>query len=436
MGKESAKIFLEELKSKYPDKFVPEDTTFKCIKRGNRIFIGTACGEPQHLVGAMIDYVNSHPKAFFDAEIMQVWTLGLAPYAQQKFKTNFRQNSFFIGGNTRESVNQGLADYTPVFLSRVPDLFARKLVPIDVALIQTSLPDEHGYLSLGVSVDITKTAAENAKCVVAQVNSHMPRVHGDSFIHIDDIRYIIPHDEPLLEYDEKAPVEIADRLGRYVARIVQDGDTIQVGYGSTPNSIIPHLRGKKHLGVHTELLTEAMIDLIRSGAIDNSRKSLHRGKSVASFCMGTHAAYEFLDDNPSIEFRRIDYVNDPLVIARNERMTAINSALQVDRQYFLQRDRRQRRLHARRAPLSRRKNHPRRPVHGAQRRGLAHRSEPRIRRRSHAHARRHQLRRHRIRHRVPARKKHPRARYGTHLDRASEIQAVAHRAGQGAELHL
>ncbi len=330
MGKESAKKILEQLKKEYPAKFVSNEAAFKCINRGNRIFIGTACGEPQYLVGAMIDYVNSHPKAFFDAEIMQVWTLGLAPYTQEKFKTNFRQNSFFIGDNARDSVNKGLSDYTPVFLSRVPDLFARKLVPVDVALIQTSLPDEHGYLSLGVSVDITKTAVENAKFVIAQVNANMPRVHGDSFINIKDINFLIEHDEPLLEYNETVPPEISDKLGKYVARIVQDGDTIQVGYGSTPNSIIPHLKTKKHLGVHTELLTEGVIDLIRGGVIDNSNKTLHRGKTVAAFCMATQKAYEYIDDNPMIEFRRIDYVNDPLVIAKNERMTAINSALQID----------------------------------------------------------------------------------------------------------
>ncbi|MFA6450608.1 MAG: GNAT family N-acetyltransferase [bacterium] len=325
-----AKKILEEIKSKYPEKFTTEEQAFKRINRGNKIFIGTACGEPQYLVGALINYVNSHPKAFFDAEVMHVWTLGLAPYAQEKFKQNFRHNSFFIGNNTRKAVNEGLSDYTPVFLSRVPDLFNRKLVPVDIALIQTSMPDEHGYFSLGVSVDITKTAVENAKCVIAQVNANMPRVHGDSFIHISDIDYVVPFDEPLLEYNEKVPKEIADKLGKYVARIVEDGDTIQVGYGSTPNSIIPHLRDKKRLGVHTELLTEGVIELIKEGVITNTEKSLHRGKTVASFCMASKDSYEYIDDNPTIEFRRIDYVNNPLVIARNNKMTAINSALQID----------------------------------------------------------------------------------------------------------
>ncbi len=330
MRADSKKQILESIKQKYPEKFAPEDRVFKRINRGARIFIGTACGEPQYLVAAMINYVNSHPKAFFDAEVMHVWTLGLAPYTQEKFKHNFRHNSFFIGNNTRAAVNQGLSDYTPIFLSRVPDLFSSKQVPVDVALIQTSPPDEHGYLSLGVSVDITRAAAENAGVVIAQVNSFMPRVHGDSFIRVEDVDYIVPHDEPLLEYNDRVPEEIADRLGRYVARIIEDGDTIQVGYGSTPNSIIPHLRGKKNLGVHTELLTEGMIDLIREGIITNSEKALHRGKTVASFCMAGHGAYEYLDDNPTIEFRRSDYVNNPLVIARNNNMTAINSALQID----------------------------------------------------------------------------------------------------------
>ena len=277
-----------------------------------------------------INYVNANPKAFFDAEVMHVWTLGLAPYADEKFKRNFRHNSFFITDNTREAVNTGLADYSSIFFSQIPSLFYRGMVKVDVALIQTSAPDEHGYVSLGISVDIVKAAVENAKLVIAQVNATMPRIHGDTFIHVNDIDYIVPFDEPLLEFATNVPDDIADRIGNYIARIVLDGDTIQVGYGSIPNAILTHLHTKQHLGVHSELLTPGIVALMQGGVIDNSRKSLDRGKTVAAFCMGNKATYEFLHDNPSIDFRTIDYTNNPLIIASQKNMTAINAALQID----------------------------------------------------------------------------------------------------------
>ena len=321
---------LDSLREKFPDKFLPEDKVFSNIHRGDRIFISTGCGEPQYLVRALIEFVESHPKAFFDAEVLHVWTLGVAPYTDAKFKSNFRHNSFFISDSTRDAVNEGLADYSPIFLSQVPALFRRRIVPIDIALIQVSRPDASGFMSLGVSVDITKAAVEAATTVIAQVNSQMPRIHGDAFVHIDDVDFIIHHDEPLLTYEATVPGEIAERIGNYVARIVQDGDTIQVGYGSLPNAILAALSGKKHLGVHTELLSDGIVDLMKSGVIDNSRKTLNRGKTVATFCMGQKETYEYLHDNPGVEFRDIAYTNNPLTIARIHNMTAINSALQID----------------------------------------------------------------------------------------------------------
>lgn len=321
---------LEGMQALYPEKFATEAHIFSHIHPGNRIFIGTGCAEPQYLVRAMIDYVHSHPKAFFDAELLQVWTLGVAPYADEKFKDYFRHNSFFIGNNIRDAVNRGAADYTPLFLSQVPFLFRSRRVLVDVALIQTSLPDEHGYMSLGIGVDIVKAAAESANIVIAQVNSHMPRVLGDTFIHIKDVHFVVPYDEPLLEYEVSISDDIAQKIGAYVSRIVQDGDTIQVGYGSIPNAILAHLAGKKHIGVHTELLTDGIIDLMKKGVIDNSKKELNRGKTVAAFCMGKRETYQFLHDNPAIEFRPVDYTNNPTVIARQRNMTAINSALEID----------------------------------------------------------------------------------------------------------
>jgi acyl-CoA hydrolase/GNAT superfamily N-acetyltransferase len=330
MTREDLNKKMEKMREQYAEKFLSEDCIFNTIHPGNRIFIGTGCGEPQHVVKALINYVRANPKAFFDAEVLQVWTLGVTPYSDAKFKDNFRTNSFFIGSNTRNAVNQGLADYTPVFLSQVPALFQKKLVPVDVAIIQTSLPDDHGFMSLGISVDIVKAAAENAVLVIAQVNPRMPRVLGETFINIKDVDFIIPYEEPLLEYEDVVADEISQKVGTYVSRIVQDGDTIQVGYGSLPNAILAHLRDKKHLGVHTELLTDGIVDLMKLHVIDNTHKELNRGKTVAAFCMGKRDTYDFLHDNAAIEFRPVDYTNNPTVLARQSNMTAINSALEID----------------------------------------------------------------------------------------------------------
>ena len=330
MERDDKTVRMEEMKRVYPEKFLSEKKIFSHIHPGSSIFISSACGEPQYLVSALTKYLEADPKAFFDAEVMHIWTLGVAPYTEERFKANFRHDSFFIGNTTRQAVNKGMADYTPIFLSMVPDLFYRGLVPVDVALIQTSPPDEHGYMSLGVSVDIVKAATENARIVIAQVNSNMPRVHGDGFIHIEDVDFIVPYDEPILEYQSETEDEIIQRLGSYVARLIQDGDTIQVGYGNLPNAILSNLSDKKHLGVHTELLSDGIVDLMKKKVIDNTKKNMNRGKSVAAFCMGKKETYEYIHDNPSIEFRTIDYTNNSLVIAQHVHMTAINSALEID----------------------------------------------------------------------------------------------------------
>jgi acyl-CoA hydrolase/RimJ/RimL family protein N-acetyltransferase len=321
---------LKQFQDQYPEKFVSEDKIFSHIHRGDRIFIGTGCSEPQYLVNALIKYVQSHPKALIDAEIVHVWTLGVAPYTDTKFQRNFRHNSFFVGNHTRKAVNQGLADYTPIFLSQVPDLFMKGLIPIDVALIQTSLPDQHGYVSLGISVDIVKSAVEKADLVIAQINAQMPRIHGDGFLHLEEIDYIIPFDEPLLEYIPDTDDLIAGEIGKYVSNLIKDGDTIQVGYGSIPNAILYHLSHKKDLGVHTELISDGLIDLMKKGVITNSKKNINRGQTIATFCMGKHNTYKYLNDNPKIKFKPVDYTNNPLIIAQHDNMVAINSALEID----------------------------------------------------------------------------------------------------------
>ena len=322
---------IEKFAKLCPRKFVSEDKIFSHINRGNRIFIGTGCGKPQYLVNALTDYVESHPKAFFDAEVLHVWSLGVSPYMAEKFKRNFRHNFFFVSDLTREPVNKGMSDYTPIFLSQIPDLILSGALPIDIALIQTSYLDNHGYMSLGVSVDIVKAATEKASIVVAQINPNMPRVHGDGFIHINDVDFIVVHDEPLLKYEvEDTDIEATRQIGKYVSRLIKDGDTIQVGYGTIPNAILSNLDRKRHLGVHTELLSQGIVDLMEKGVIDNSKKSINRGKTIATFCMGGTETYEYLHDNPMIELRTIDYTNDPLIIAQHDNMVAINTALEID----------------------------------------------------------------------------------------------------------
>jgi len=321
---------LRRLRRTHADKFVDSDDAFSRIHRGDRVFIGTGCGHPQYLVDRMVAFTEAHPKAFFDAEVVHVWTLGVTPYLKEELKRNFRLDSFFISGETRDAVNRGAADYTAIFLSQVPELFQRGVIPIDVALIQTSLPDDHGYLSLGVSVDIVRAAVDTAGTVICQVNARMPRTHGDSFVHVNDVDFLIPHDEPLLEYATSVPDETADRIGTYVARLIEDGATIQVGYGRIPDAILSHLEDKRHLGVHTELLGDGIVDLMKRGVIDNTRKSVDAHKTVAAFSMGSRSTYEFLADNPAVAFRAVDYTNSPAVIAQIDRMTAINTVLQID----------------------------------------------------------------------------------------------------------
>ncbi|HPT37997.1 MAG TPA: GNAT family N-acetyltransferase [Methanothrix sp.] len=328
-------VLWPEIMKRWPGKFRDQERfIFQEIRPGDRIFVGTGCGEPQYLLKSLMDFIRRQPKSFVDAELVNIVTLGVAPYASDKFRDNFRLNSFFIGECTRNAVNEAAADYTPIFLSALPGLIRSGRIPLDVALIQTTPPDDNGNMNLGVSVDIMRAAIEKAALVIAQPNSCMPAVEGDGWISMDDVDFIMARDEPLLEYIDDPPGEIAQKIGSYVARIVEDGSTIQVGYGSAPNAIAASLQGKKHLGVHTELFSEAIAGLMRVGAVDNSEKSLYPGKSIATFCMGSKRTFEFLRENGSkdgsVKLLGIDYTNNPLIIAKNRKMTAINSALEVD----------------------------------------------------------------------------------------------------------
>jgi len=313
-------------KRRYDDKKYSLKEALELIKTGDHIFIGSACGEPQYLVRGLVEKANH----LADNEILHVHTLGVAPYAKPRYSDRFRLNAFFVGINTRQAVAEGRADYTPVFLSELPRLISSGMIPIDVALIQVTPPDEHGFCSLGVSVEITKTAAENAKLVIAQVNRQMPRVLGDSFIHISNIDVVVEHDEPILECPRPEKDIVSERIAKYVADLIDDESTLQIGIGSIPDSILDALTDKKDLGIHTELLTEGVVDLVEEGVVTCAKKTINRGKIIASFAMGTRRLYDFIDNNPMVEFYESDYVNNPVVICQHEKMVAVNQALEVD----------------------------------------------------------------------------------------------------------
>jgi acyl-CoA hydrolase len=313
-------------KAKYADRIGTAAEAMKLVKAGNSIFIGTGCGQPQHLVNAMVE----HGRHIYDAHIIHLLTMGSAPYADEKFRTKFKMNSFFVADNVRHALDQGVGDYTPIFLSEIPQEFESGRIPIDVALVSVTPPDVNGLCSLGVSVDIVKSAAANARFVVAQVNALMPRTLGDSFIHLNAIDMLVPHDEPAIAVPLQEPSETLRRIGQNLARLVEDGSTIECGIGRIPQALAEFLHEKKELGVHTEMFGDWIIDLVERGVITCSKKTINRGKVVASFCMGTPRLYEYIDNNPFFEFHPTEYVNDPFVIAQHEKMVAINVGLEID----------------------------------------------------------------------------------------------------------
>ena len=263
-------------------------------------------------------------------EILHLLTFGVAPYVRHRLLEHFRHNALFIGPNVRAAVNAGIADYTPIHLSQVPDLFRRRRIHLDAALVQVSTPDAHGFCSLGVSVDVVKAAVENAAYVVAEVNPHMPRTLGDSFLHVSQLHALVAGDLPVLEHIGPPPSATSQAIGRTIAALIEDGSTLQTGLGEIPSAVLAALAGRRDLGMHTEMFTEAVIPLIEAGVLNGRRKTLCQGKIVASFCFGTRKLYDFVHDNPAFEFRPTEFANDPFQIARNVRMVAVSSALEVD----------------------------------------------------------------------------------------------------------
>ncbi len=313
-------------KEKFGSKISTAASAMKLVKSGNYIFIGTGCGQPQHLVNALVE----HSGHIYDAHIIHLLTMGSAPYIDDKFREKFKINSFFIADNVRNALKKGIGDYTPIFLSEIPREFDAGSIPIDVALISVSPPNSGGLCSLGVSVDIVKSAVDNAKYVIAQVNSNMPRTFGDSFLHINDIDVLVPYDENIIEAPIAEPNDTLRRIGQNLARLVEDGSTIECGIGRIPQALAEFLKDKEDLGIHTEMFGDWIIDLIECGAINGSKKAINRGKIVASFCMGSKRLYEYIDNNPLFEFYPTEYVNDPYVISQHEKMVAINVGLEID----------------------------------------------------------------------------------------------------------
>ena len=298
----------------------------KQIRPGQRVFVGTGCGQPQELVKALTARANE----LSDTEIVHLLTIGEAPYAEKELSDSFRTNTFFVTENVRDIIQKGLGDYTPIFLSDIPRLFSSGQHPLDAALIQVSPPDERGMCSLGISVDVVRSATENARTVIAEVNPNMPRTHGNSFIHVHDIDLLVPTDTPILEMTPPEPDETTRRIGEYVAALIEDGSTVEFGIGQIPQAVMEFLVNKKDLGIHTEMFTDSIIELIESGAVTGARKSMDRGKIVATFAMGTKRLYDYIDDNPLFSFHPTEHVNDPFVISQQTKQVAINVALEVD----------------------------------------------------------------------------------------------------------
>ena len=304
--------------------FTPEQAVQQ-IKSGQRVVVAHACGEPSIILDALV----ANAAQYENVEIIHMVAMGKAAYCQPQYDKNFHHNAFFLGGSTRAAAAEGRVDFTPVYFSEIPSLLREDLRP-NVTLLQCSPPDAHGYVSLGVSVDYTKPAAEASELVIAQVNQNMPRTLGDSFLHVTQIGCLVEADTPVIEL---APPKIGDverAIGENVASLVRDGDTLQLGIGAIPDAVLLFLKEKNDLGIHTEMFSDGVVELVEAGVITNKAKTLHRGQSVATFLMGTRRLYDYVNNNPAVAMYPVDYVNDPYVIGQNDNLVSINSCVQVD----------------------------------------------------------------------------------------------------------
>ncbi len=312
----------------YQSKVVTAEEAVNKINDGNRIFLTGNCSTPRVLLSAL---VKNAPN-MNNVEICQALSVGPADYVGTGMEGHLRVNTMFISANIRKAVQEGRADFTPVLLSEFPLLFKNKVLPIDVALVHLSPPDEHGFCSFGIENGLTKSPAESARIIIAEVNSQMPRTLGDSFIHISRVNYVVPVDYPLAEMamGGEGPDATTEKIAGFIADLIPDGATMQMGIGAIPDAVLKYLYHKKDLGIHTELFSDGVIDLVERGVLTGARKSLHPGKIVAGFIIGSHTLYRWVDDNPMIELHPTEYINDPFVVAQNDRQVAVNSAIEVD----------------------------------------------------------------------------------------------------------
>ena len=316
----------------YRSKVCTPEEAVSVVKSNMRVYVHPGCATPEILLNAMCEN-SSH---FENVEVIHLLTLGISPYSDSKMEGRFRHNALFIGGNVRKAVNEGRADFTPVFLYEVPQLFYKGILPIDVAIINVSPPDKYGFCSFGVGVECTKPATEVAKIIIAQINTQMPRTLGNSFIHIDKIDHCVEVDAPLneLKYEEKhnsaTEQNVFQKIGKYVSSLIEDGSTLQLGIGAIPEAVLKHLAGKKDLGIHSEMFSDGVVKLVEEGIVTNEKKTLHPGKIISSFVLGSKGLFDFIDNNPLLEFHPSHYINDPFIISQNEKMVAINSAIEVD----------------------------------------------------------------------------------------------------------
>ncbi|MGB2956977.1 MAG: acetyl-CoA hydrolase/transferase C-terminal domain-containing protein [Anaerolineales bacterium] len=312
----------------YKQKVVAPAEAVKAVKSGDRIFLTGNCSVPSTILAALVDRALE----LHDVEICQALTIGSADYVSPEFEGHLRVNTMFISHNIRKAVQEGRADFTPVLLSEFPLLFKDKILPLNVAFVHLSIPDQHGYCSFGVEVGLSKSPAESADIIIAEVNEQMPRTLGDSFIHVSALDYIVPVDYPLpeLPMGDGNPSDTVKKIAGFIAELIPDEATMQMGIGAIPDAVLHYLFDKKDLGIHTELFSDGVIDLVEAGVITNSKKTLHPGKIVAGFILGTQRLYDWVHNNPLIEFLRTEYINDPFVVSQNDRMVAVNSAIEID----------------------------------------------------------------------------------------------------------
>lgn len=313
-------------REEYSRKCTDARRALEAVRSGDRVWIQSGCGTPSVLVDALV----ARAPNVLDVEIVHMKTLGNADYTRPEYAGHFRHRGLFLGENVREAIAAGRADYTPIFLSEIERLFEDGSMPLDVVLMQVSRPDEHGFVSLGTTVDCTLTAARFARLVIAEVNDQVPRTHGETNIHVSHISSLVETSRPLLELQAERYTDLQRRVGENVASLIPDGATLQTGIGGIPDAVLACLEDKRDLGIHTEMCSDGVIELMESGVLNGERKSLHRGKAVLSFVLGSRNLFEFIRENPSFEFRPLSYTNDPFVVAQNDRMVAINSAIQVD----------------------------------------------------------------------------------------------------------